>query len=68
MNDMSEKKHYRCSCGKHFWIIYDKSASTPGRRFKDLNGKPLPAAMKICECGKRLSLEPEGHNPLGLEI
>ena len=62
---MSEKKRYRCSCGNQFLVIYDKSASTPGRRFKDLNGNPLSAAMKICEkCGKKLSLEPEGHNPL----
>lgn len=63
---MPETKKYRCSCGYEFYLIYDKSASNPGRRFRDLNGKPL-GNMKICKCGKKLALNDGGFNPLFLE-
>ncbi len=63
LSAMSEKKLFRCYCGYEFYLIYDKSASNPGRRFKDLNGKPL-GTMKICKCGKKLSLD---DNPLSRE-
>jgi hypothetical protein len=60
---MPETKRYRCDCGYEFDVRYDRSASNPGRRFKELNGKPL-GSMKICKCGKRLALD---DNPLFVE-
>jgi hypothetical protein len=64
---MPEKIRYRCTCGNQLSVIYDRTASNPGNRFKDLNGNPLPE-MEFCNtCGKRVSLETRGYNPLSVE-
>ena len=60
---MTEKRRYRCSCGFEFYLVYDKSASNLGRRFRDLNGRVLEN-IKVCtKCGKKLSLD---DNPLSI--
>ena len=64
---MPETIRYRCSCGNQFSVLYNRTASNPGKRFKDFKGNSLPE-MKFCNtCGKRVSLEPRGYNPLSLE-
>ena len=55
-----------CPCGYKFYVGHHRSASLLGLIFRD-SKKNLLESTKCPRCGRKLSLNSQGPNPLGIE-